>query len=214
MSWLRYFLLWIPIEVASNAQFPGAQPSEPTLLQGIEYDKFEPAVAEQIRLAREETRHKPRDAEAFGKLGMIFQVYGKYELAETCYGRARALAPRSFRWTYYLGNVEGWLGKYSEAVSYVQEALTIDPGYAPARVRLAQLLFESGDMEQSARLYEELSEKTRAWLPRTSASVEFGPLAGTGQAPSRPTGEPAEYLKTTRQPTTPWDSLTERWTTS
>jgi len=169
MSWLRYFLLWIPIEVASNAQFPGAQPSEPTLLQGIEYDKFEPAVAEQIRLAREETRHKPRDAEAFGKLGMIFQVYGKYELAETCYGRARALAPRSFRWTYYLGNVEGWLGKYSEAVSYVQEALTIDPGYAPARVRLAQLLFESGDMEQSARLYEELSEKNPGL-----ASAHFG----------------------------------------
>ncbi len=167
--WFSYFLFWIATEIGSNAQSTGAKPPESIPLQSIEYDRLEPAVAEQIRLACEETHRKPRDAEASGKLGMIFQVYGKYDLAETCFRRARALAPRSLRWTYYLGNVEGWLGKYAEAVSHVQEALRIDPSYAPARIRLAHLLFESGDMEQSARLYQELIEKNPGL-----ASAHFG----------------------------------------
>ncbi len=127
--------------------------------QQINLDELEPAVRDQISRAYEEARQKPEDGALAGKLGMILQVYGKYELAESCYLRAQALDSRSFRWTYYLGNVEGWLGKHGQAIEHLREALKMDGSYAPARVRLAQLLFDSGDIEQSARIYREAVEQ-------------------------------------------------------
>src|SRR5437867_12220819 len=86
---------------------------------------------------------------------MIFQAYGKYELAEVSYGRAAGLAPGSFRWLYYLGNVEGWLGRHREAIGHIQEALKRDANYTPARVRLGDLFFESVLLEPGAKAYDE-----------------------------------------------------------
>jgi tetratricopeptide (TPR) repeat protein len=124
-------------------------------LQEIQHEEFEPAVGEQIRRAYNETLHEPRNAEVVGRLGMILQCYRKYELAEMCYRRAWRLSPGSLRWAYYLGNVEGWTGKNHDAIDHVRKALGIDESYTPARVRLAQLLFESGDLQQSIKEYEE-----------------------------------------------------------
>lgn len=159
----RWFCFFVPKAVLAcslaclNAPASPLEEPLPDLIpfEQINLEKFEPAVGEQIRLAHHEARRDARNAEAVGKLGMIFQAYGKYELAEICYLRASALAPRSFRWLYYLGNVQGWLGKHRQAISNVREALKRDAGYTPARVRLAELLFESGQIEPSAKLYQE-----------------------------------------------------------
>src|SRR5206468_3348800 len=117
-EWLLVFLSGA-VSVLAYAQPVGAT------LPDLSQEKFEPAVEEQIRRAYDEARGNPRDANTIGKLGMIFQVYGKYELAESCYRRALGLAPSSFRWTYYLGNVEGWLGKSQDAIDHVREAVKI-----------------------------------------------------------------------------------------
>jgi superkiller protein 3 len=122
-------------------------------VERINLEEFEPAVRDQLSRAYEEVRKRPQDGAVAGKLGMVLQVYGKYELAQSCYLRARGLDPGSSRWPYYLGVVEKSLGKNEQAIGHVREALKIDPGYAPARVRLAGLLFDSGDTEQSAELY-------------------------------------------------------------
>jgi tetratricopeptide (TPR) repeat protein len=137
------------------AESPGASIADLISIQRIQQEEFEPAVGEQIRHAYEQACKKPRDAEVAGKLGMIFQCYGKYELAEVCYRRARELAPLSFRWAYYLGNIEAWTGRNSEAIIRIREALNIDVKYTPARVRLGQLLFEAGDLDESLRTFEE-----------------------------------------------------------
>ena len=126
------------------AQSPTAPTSDPISLEQINLKEYEPVVGEQIRAAYEEARQNPLDAEAMGKLGMIFQCYGEYGLAETCYRQALALAPRSFRWEYYLGNVEAWQGKYQDAVHHIREALEIEGSHASARVRLGQLLAHLG----------------------------------------------------------------------
>ncbi len=114
--------------------------------------EFEPAVREQVSRAFEEARAKPQDATAVGRLGMMFQVYGRYELAETCYLRARGLDPKSSRWPYYLGMVGKSLGKNDQAIAFTRASLQIDGNYAPARIRLAQLLLDTGDFGQSAEL--------------------------------------------------------------
>jgi len=138
---------------------PGESSPGLVSLEQINLDEYEPAIRDQIRSAHQEAGKEPRDAAKAGRLGMIFQVYGKYELAESCYLRARALDPGSFRWVYYLGNVQGLLGKQTQAIESIGEALKIDSGYAPARVRLAQLLFDAGDTDQSARIYREVIDR-------------------------------------------------------
>lgn len=149
------------IVAVTLARIPaGAQPSGVVLpdlisLQEIRQEEFEPAVGEQIRFAYEQALHSSSDAEVVGHLGMILQCYGKYEPAEVCYRRAWGLAPHTFRWVYYLGNIEAWLGRNQDAVNQVREALKIDGSYNPARVRLGQLLFESGDTQQSMKVFEE-----------------------------------------------------------
>ena len=141
--------------VSANAHpvVQAEMPPDLVPLEQVNLEEFEPAVREQISRAYEEVRERPRDGAAAGKLGMLFQVYGRYELAESCYLRARGLDPRSFRWPYYLSIVEKALGKIAQAIAHIRDALNIDGSYAPARVRLAQLLFDSGDVEQSAKIY-------------------------------------------------------------
>jgi tetratricopeptide (TPR) repeat protein len=143
-------LVWMPV----SAQSSGVS-LELISPQQIQQEEFEPAVGEQVRAAYNEAVRNPTDPEAVGRLGMIFQCYGKYELADICYRRAWALEPGSSGWVYYLGNLEAWLGKEQQAIAHVREALKLDADYAPARVRLGQLLFESGDTVQSRRAFEE-----------------------------------------------------------
>ena len=146
---MAFTLAWLPL----CAQSPVAPMPDLISLEQLPREEFEPAIGNQIRLAYEEALHHPRDAEVVGRLGMILQCYGKYELAEICYRRALGLAAHSFRWTYYLGNIEAWVGKSQESISHIREVLTIDESYTPARVRLGQLLFESGDNHPSMQIY-------------------------------------------------------------
>ena len=138
-------------------------------LEEISLQEFEPAVRDQIGRAYEQARKGAQDGAAAGNLGMVLQAYGKYELAASCYRRARALDRRSFRWPYYLGAVEGMLGNNPEATAHVREALALNPAYAPARVRLARLLFDAGEAGQSATLYRAIVDQN----PRL-ASAHFG----------------------------------------
>jgi tetratricopeptide (TPR) repeat protein len=132
-------------------------------------EEFEPAVREQISQAYELVQRHPGDAALLGKLGMLFQVYARYDLAERCYMRAHDLDPRSFRWTYYLAAVDGLLGKNVQAIALLRAALALDPTYAPGRVRLAQVLFDAGETEESERVYRAVI----AQAPRL-ASAHFG----------------------------------------
>src|SRR3989442_83920 len=138
-----------------SSQSPDASIPDLNSLEQLEHEEFEPAIGKQIRHAYEQARRKPNDAEAAGRLGVILQCYGKYEPAELCYRRARALAPRVMRWTYYLGNLEGWLGKNQEGIEYLREALETDGSYTPARVRLGQMLLEIGNIQGSISEFEQ-----------------------------------------------------------
>ena len=124
-----------PALSAASENAPGLPTSEQLEKQG-----FEPAVRAHILRVYEEARSDPQDDKAVGTLGMTLQAYGKHELAETCFRRAAGLDPTSFRWLYYQGNLEGWIGRQEEAVATIRKALTLLPNSIPGRLRLAQLL--------------------------------------------------------------------------
>jgi tetratricopeptide (TPR) repeat protein len=128
-------------------------------LAPLAIEQFDPVIREQVRKAYDEAHDKPRDAEANGRLGMVFHTYEQYELAAACYERARSLAPADFRWLYYWAVVQTALGKQTEATEALKEAARLRPDYLPAQIRLADLLLAVGRTGESRRIYEAALQK-------------------------------------------------------
>jgi tetratricopeptide (TPR) repeat protein len=118
------------------------------------------AVPQPVRVRLDEAyaaaRADPRDPAAVGRLGMLLHAYEQYRSAQFCYRRARELALRSFAWTYLSAVVEEELGEHREAIALFRRAAELDPGYWPARLRLAEALSAAGDLDRSQTEYERL----------------------------------------------------------
>lgn len=133
--------------------------SELPELPRLTLDNFSPGIREQIDEAYSLARSYAEDADASGRLGMVLQTYGLLQEAGLCYRRAMLLAPSSFHWTYYLGAVEADQGRCDIVTSTLRLALRSDPGYLPAKLRLANCLLASADWDTSAKLYAEIVEQ-------------------------------------------------------
>lgn len=157
-------LIPVLLLVASDAQPASSAPNEdppglPTSAQ-LAKQGFEPSVRGHILDVYEEARRNPQDDEVVGTLGMTLQAYSKHELAETCFCRAAVLNPQSFRWLYYQGNLQGWIGRLDEAVETIRKAVALEPNSIPGRLRLAQLLFDSGQVDESGQIYRKLAAES------------------------------------------------------
>lgn len=150
MGWLVAVSVLGGLEVAGLAQV--APPP-------VDVTGFEPEIRRQVAGAYESVRLRPRDAEVSGQLGMILQAYERYEQAAIFYERARELAPRDFRWAYYLGLVRGELGQSAKAVAALTVAVGLQGDYGPARLRLADALQAEGQVGASRELYEDVLKR-------------------------------------------------------
>ena len=145
--------------------------------------EFDATSRQQIRDGGERVRLHPRDAEANGRLGMLLHAHQRYEFAEPFYFRARLLDPDSFSWAYYLGIIQGRLGKPAEAVASLRLAAKLKPGYLPARLALAEALRKLGKLTESRELYrgivEDHAESASAWAGLGRISWEAGEVSET-----------------------------------
>lgn len=128
----------------------------------IVVDNFDPEIRDQVRKAYDDARAAPRDALSNGWLGMTLHTYEQYEFAAIWYARAHALAPKEFRWAYYLGVAQAALGKQTEAAEAFKDALKIDPDHLPATLRLADALLAAGRPAESKPLYEAIATRNPA----------------------------------------------------
>jgi tetratricopeptide (TPR) repeat protein len=124
----------------------GAAPVPPS----PQLDRFEPGVREVLaegldRFARDAAAEDPaRRAEAWGRLGMLYQAHHLQDLAASCYREAAALAPGSFRWLYLLGFSLQEQGAFADAEAAYDAALALEPANANAWLRRAQARAEQG----------------------------------------------------------------------
>jgi len=136
---------------ASAAQNAPSRPaSRPTDLPAVpppDITGVDPPVQEQIHdaqaalaaaLAQADASRLSR-AEAFGRLGQIYQAYSFGSAALGCYENASRLDPQSFRWPYYAGYLGQEDGDAETAERDYQHALTLKPGFIPALLRLGDL---------------------------------------------------------------------------
>ena len=112
---------------------------------------------------------RPADAEAAGALARMLQAWEQWDAAHQAYARAQALAPRTFAWHYLDAVVLQRLARHAEAAERLAAAVAASPGYLPARVKLAEALFDAGDLERSTKLFTELIHE-----PLAEPASQFG----------------------------------------
>jgi tetratricopeptide (TPR) repeat protein len=146
-----------------------AQPQSPPPLPKIALETLPPAARTAISDAERRASAKPGDAEAVGALGRMLHAWEQWDAAHAAYTRAQALAPRAFEWHYLDALMLERTARRSDAVARFRDALAISPDYKPARVKLADALFDSGQIDESRQLYEQLAKD-----PATEPMGDFG----------------------------------------
>jgi tetratricopeptide (TPR) repeat protein len=140
------------VGTVSSSQAAG-NPSAPGPLVFVHLPE---GVRQAFERAYQHARAHPTDAAAVGQLGMLLHAHDQYGPAAASYRTARALAPKSLSWAYFLGVVQGELGDHAGAVRSFRAALTIDQGCLQARLRLADILTAAGDLGASRDEYQAL----------------------------------------------------------
>jgi len=166
MRWWRGVLvvsLWLSSCALASEDLP--LPNLPTLT----LSDFPAEVRDQVQQAYGAARRRPRDSEAIGTLGMLLDLYDRPDQALVCYERANQLDPRSFEWWYYLASLLAKQGKHAEAARTFRRALRLDPAYLPARLKWAESLLDSGEVQESKNVYSDIIDE----LPGT-AEAYFG----------------------------------------
>jgi len=138
-------------------------------LPRLALDSYPSPTREAISRAYRDAVARPTDAAAVGTLARTLHAWEQWSAAHDAYSRAQTLAPHVFEWQYLDALVLRRLARHDETASRLEQALRISPGYLPARVALAEAIFESGDLERSARLFEPLRRE-----PASEPAAEFG----------------------------------------
>ncbi len=147
-------------------------------LPQLAIDRFPAEARASIEAAYREAATRAEDGAAAGRLGMVLQAWEQWDSALAVYRRAQGLAPQTFEWWYLAGVVEARLGRASDAAHSFERASSVRGDYLPARLKLAEALFDSGDLAGSRRIYEGLAGAASA--AGASAASAAGPAAHYG----------------------------------
>jgi tetratricopeptide (TPR) repeat protein len=145
-----------------------AQPRLPPLPRPA-LDLFPPSARETVSRAERQAAAASNDAGAVGAYGRVLHAWEQWDAAHEAYTRAQALAPRSFEWHYLDAIVLTRLARHADAAARLKDAVAAAPDFAPARVKLADALFEAGELDQSRALYDALARD-----PATEPMGVFG----------------------------------------
>ena len=93
-------------------------------------------------------------AQAFGRMGDLYQAYDLREAAGACYGNARALEAEEFRWPYAEGLLHEKGGRLPEALTSFTEATRIRPEDPAARLRRGETWLSLGEPGKALKDFE------------------------------------------------------------
>lgn len=134
----------IPILLlAAVALVPAQKAGEPPPLPRLNLEGLPQAARDTVGAASRVANEGPQDASAAGSLARALHAWEQWDGAHAAYLRAQALAPGSFEWQYLDGVVLQRLARHADAADRLRAALSLRPDYVPARVKLADALFEA-----------------------------------------------------------------------
>jgi tetratricopeptide (TPR) repeat protein len=128
-------------------------------LPSLALDRFPAEARRSIEAAWRDAGTHATDGAAAGRLAMVLQSWEQWTTALAVYQRAQALAPETFDWWYLAGIIETRIGRPADAARSFDHAIRLTPAYVPARLKLAEALFDSGNLDGSARIYGDLARE-------------------------------------------------------
>ena len=112
---------------------------------------------------------RPTDVSAVATLARTLHAWDQLGAAHETYLRAQALTPAAFEWLYLDGVALQRLARPAEAAERFDAALRRSSDYLPLRAKLAEALFDSGDLDRAGPIYEALARE-----PAAEPIAEFG----------------------------------------
>ncbi|HXV74672.1 MAG TPA: hypothetical protein VD788_00005, partial [Candidatus Polarisedimenticolaceae bacterium] len=107
-------------------------PPDPPDPRGLD---VEPLVEQRIVEATAAVRAQPESAEAWGRLGVIYDIHRLGDRALPCYDRAASLDPEDWRWPYFIGLTHRESDQQA-ALRAFERAVELRPDYPPLRFYL------------------------------------------------------------------------------
>jgi tetratricopeptide (TPR) repeat protein len=102
-------------------------------------------------------------------LARALHAWEQWEGAHQAYDRCQVLAPATFDWAYLDALALQRMARHEAAAIELRQTLRLNPAYLPARIRLAELLFETGNLAESRDLFAALSQE-----PAVQPAAELG----------------------------------------
>jgi len=144
--------------LAALAWFLSAPAAGPALPRVESLGAVAPEVAAAARQALDGLAQEPRDADAWGRFGMVCEANGLVAPARDAYAVATSTGASDAKWWYRLAFVEARTGRMDAAVEHVQRTIAMNPTYAPAQWRLGLWLLDRNDTEGAARAFTRAGE--------------------------------------------------------
>lgn len=102
-----------------------------------------------------ETRARQRRTAVPGliELGSIYHANGFVTEADACWRLVAAEQPQAAKWPYLQADLRRRKSDYPAMAAWLEKTTALDPGYAPAWLRLADYEFKTGAIESAAKHY-------------------------------------------------------------
>jgi tetratricopeptide (TPR) repeat protein len=171
-----------------------APPPPPT----VDSSGVDPEVATAVREAREEVLRAPRSGKAWGRYGMVLLTHDFRAEALVAFAEAERLDRREPRWPHFQGVILQ-RGDPERAVPKLRRAMALSH-HPSARLRLAELLFAQGHVDQAEELFRQAEEaapgNARAELGLAQVARARGDLAACRAHLDRALDGPDAHPKT------------------
>jgi tetratricopeptide (TPR) repeat protein len=138
--------------------FFSARATGPSLPRVNSLGTVAPEVADAARQALDSLAHDPRDAQRWGRFGMICEANGSVGAARDAYAAATSIQGSDAKWWYRLAFVQARTGRLDDAIENVRRAIELNPNYAPAHVRLGLWLLDRDDTDGAERAFTRAGE--------------------------------------------------------
>jgi tetratricopeptide (TPR) repeat protein len=135
-----------------------ARPSSSPLPRVDSLGAIAPEVADAARQALDSLAQDPRDAERWGRFGMICEANGIVGAARDAYAQATSIEGAHAKWWYRLALVQARTGHMDDAIQDVRRAIDLSPDYAAAHWRLGLWLLDRGETDAAEREFTRAGE--------------------------------------------------------
>jgi len=115
-------------------------------------------LAERVLTLTHEAASRPRQADAHGRLGILYEAHGFLGHAISCYANAVSAAPKEPRWWYHWASAVERAGDREGAERAYREVVRLKPDYAPAHERMGWLLADQNRHIEALAAFQRVVE--------------------------------------------------------